>query len=76
MGARHDVRQADEAAKRTVLVGVARKDGDSPAAELMQAAAVPVGQTFRVEVRGDQTIEGRDVGLVVGRAEEAVERVP
>ncbi len=68
--------EADEAAERAVLVGIAREDRDPAAAELVQAAAVPVGQALGVEMRRDQPVEGLDIGLVVGRAEEAVERLP
>ena len=76
VGAAERMGDADEAAEHAVAVGIAREDRDAAAAELMQRAAFPVGAALRIEMRRDQPIIGRDIGLVVGRAEEAVERFP
>jgi len=76
VGAAERVRDADEAAEHAVAVGIAREDRDAAAAELMQRAAFPVGTASRIEVRRDQPLIGRDIGLVVSRTEEAVKFLP
>jgi len=43
---------------------------------MLQAAALPIGPALRVEVRRDQPLVGLDIGLIVGRAEKAVEGLP
>ena len=67
---------ADEAAEHAVPVGIAGEDRDPPPAALVQAAALPVGTALCIEMRRDQPVVGLDVGRIVGRAEEAVERLP
>ena len=74
--ARRDMTDADEAAEHAVPVDIAGEDRDPPPAALMQAAALPVGAALGVEMRRDQPVVGLDVGRIVGRAEEAVERLP
>ena len=74
--ARRHVADADEAAEHAVAVGIAGEDRDPPPPALVQAAALPVGAALGVEMRRDQPVVGLDVGRIVGRAEEAVERLP
>src|SRR6266481_5231277 len=68
--------EADEAAEYAMAVGVAGEDRDAPPAELLQAAAFPVMAAQGIEIGRDQPLIGRDVGLGIGRAEEAIERLP
>lgn len=67
---------ADEAAELAVAAGVAGEDRNPPAAELLQAAAFPVATALQIEMRGDQPLVGRDIGLLVGRPEEAIVALP
>ena len=67
---------ADEAAEHAVAIGVAGEDRDPPAAEMLQAAGFPIGATLRVEMGRDQPMIGRDIGRIVGRAEETIEGLP
>ena len=67
---------ADEAAEHAVAIGVAGEDRDPPAAEMLQAAGFPIGAALRVEMGRDQPMIGREVGRIVGRAEETIEGLP
>ena len=42
----------------------------------MRRAAFPVDAALRIEVRRDQPVIGRDIGLVIGCTEEAIEDLP
>ncbi len=64
---------ADEDAKQTVAVEVAPENGNALAA--VPLALFPIGAAFAVEVRADEALVGRQIGLVIGLAVEAVESV-
>ena len=67
---------ADETAEHAVPIGIAGEDRDPPPSALVQAAALPVGTALGVEMRCDQPVVDLDIGRIVGRAEELVERLP
>ena len=67
---------ADEAAEHAMAVGIAGEDRDPLAAPLLQAAALPIVAARRIEIGRDQPLVGGDIGLGVGGAKEAVERLP
>ena len=76
IGTGNGMADADEAAEHAMAVGIAGEDRDPPAAPLLQAAALPIVAARRIEIGRDQPLVGGDIGLGVGGAKEAVERLP
>src|SRR5262249_25684507 len=69
--ARKHVADADEAAEETAPIEAAGKERDTPAAE--EVAVIPVATRRGVETAAKVALVGRDIGLVLGLAEEAEE---